>query len=118
MEIRQGAQINKIRAEVHGEEDEVQVAAKVVSMVDLEEEDQVVERQWVDVVEEEEDLILWRDTSVGCVAIWPVTIPTLVHIYRRCVVAVLALPKQVRLNLGKQAQDKGETMDSRFGSGD
>ena len=81
--------------------DKVEVVAEVVAMMDLGEEDQVEESQLVAVVKEQDDLILWRVTSVGCVAIWPVTVPTLVHSHRRRVVAVLALPKQVRLNPGK-----------------
>ena len=36
MEISEKAQINKIGAEVCGEEDEVEVAVEVVAMVDLE----------------------------------------------------------------------------------
>ena len=82
MKIRQGAQISKIGAKVHGEEDEVEVALETAAMVDLEEEYQVVEGQWVDVVKEEEDLILWRVTNVGCVAIWPVTVPTLIYSHK------------------------------------
>ena len=48
--------------------------------------------------------IPWFATSVGCVAIWPVTVPALV--VRRRVVVVLAPVEEVRRDLGIQAQDE------------
>ena len=118
VEIRQGAQINKIGAEVCGEEDEVGVASEMVTMVDLEEEDQVVEDQWVDVVEEEEDLIPWPIICAVSVAIWPVIVPIVVHSHKRWLVVVLALSIEVHSNLGNQAQREEEAEEGKFGSGD
>ena len=47
-------------------------------------------------------MILWLAIGVGCVAILPVTVPKLE--YRCREVAILALPKENSLNLGKKAQ--------------
>ena len=51
-------------------------------------------------------LIPWLATSMGCVAIWPVTILALVVRWR--VVAALAPLNKVRRDLGSQAQDEEE----------
>ena len=50
-------------------------------------------------------------------AIWPVTVPALVHSHKRWVVAVLALPVEVRSNPGIQAQNEDVAEEDRFGSG-
>ena len=63
----------------------------------------------MDQVEEEEEevempvLILWHVTSVGCVAIWPVTVPAPVHSCNHWGVATLALLVEHSPNLGKNA---------------
>ena len=49
-------------------------------------------------------MILLLATSAGCVAIWLVTVPKPVMHSRR-EVAMLALPKENFLNLGKKAQN-------------
>ena len=59
-------------------------------------------------------LIPWLATSVGCMAIWPVTILALV-VHRR-VVAALAPLEEVRLNPGNQAQEEEEEEDGMFTS--
>ena len=52
---------------------------------------------------------------MGCVAIWPVTVPTKEH--SRQVVAVLALPQVLHSNPGIQAQSKEEAMEDQFDLG-
>ena len=65
----------------------------------------------VDLVEEEEEevemsaLILWHVTSVGCVAIWPVTALVPVHSHRHWGVATPALPVEHSPNPAKKAQE-------------
>ena len=49
-------------------------------------------------------MILLLVTGAGCVAIWPVTTPNPVT-YSRREVAMLALPEEDFLNLGKEAQN-------------
>ena len=51
--------------------------------------------------------------GVGCVAIWPVTVPKLEHRHRE--VAMLALPKEISPNLGKNAHVDVVVVD-QFGS--
>ena len=90
-----------------------------------EDEDQVlvVEGQAVVVVDEEEDppvlglsiLTLLHATGVGCVAIWPVTVPS-PRVQRHREAAVLALPVENSLNQGIKAQEDEEGVE-RFGSG-
>ena len=90
-----------------------------------EDEDQVlvVEGQAVVVVDEEEDppvlglsiLTLLHATGVGCVAIWPVTVPS-PRVRRHREAAVLALPVENFLNPGIKAQEEEEGVE-RFGSG-
>ena len=64
-----------------------------------------------DLVEEEEEevemsaLILWHVTGAGCLAIWPVTIPVLVHSCGHWEVATPALPMEHSPNPGKKAQE-------------
>ena len=54
-------------------------------------------------------------TSVGCVAIWPVTVPNLVmHSHRE--VALLALPVEGSLNPGKKAHSTDEAVEGKSGS--
>ena len=50
-------------------------------------------------------LILWRVTSAGCVAIWPVTVPAPVHSRIRWEVAQPTLPVEHFPNPGKKAQE-------------
>ena len=75
------AQINQIGAEDFGvveavvEEGKVEVEGIwgiLVEEIVEQLEDEVDEEEWPIV-------ILWRVTSVGCVAIWPVTVPAPVH---------------------------------------
>ena len=62
-------------------------------------------------VEEEEEevemsvLILWHVSSVGCMAIWPVTTPVLVNSRRHWGVATPTFPVEHSPNLGKKAQE-------------
>ena len=89
-----------------------------------EKEDQVlvVEDQVV-VVDVEEDLTvrglsiltLLHVTGVGCVAIWPVTVPS-PRVQRHREAAVLALPVENFLNPGIKAQEEEEGVE-RFGLG-
>ena len=93
MDNQAGPQSVKIGGEANGEEDEEVV--NVVVVVDVFLEILVVD---LVVVRDEEGaaldhLILLLATSVGCVAIWPVTVPKLVTHNRR-EVARLALPKE------------------------
>ena len=50
-------------------------------------------------------MIPLRAIAVGCVAIWPATVPNL---YSHREVALPALPVEVRLNPGDQAQKEAE----------
>ena len=119
MEISQKAQVNKIGAEDNGVvewvevEDQEEILEGVVDVVDT----VVVEDEEAVVVVEEipQILILWRVTVVGCMAIWPVTVPTRVH--SRQVVAVLALPQVLHSNPGIQAQSEEEAVEDQFDSG-
>ena len=58
------------------------------------------------------DLIPWLATGVGCMAIWPVTIPLLVA--RQQVVAMLAPLVEYRQNSGVQVQVGREVVDGTF----
>ena len=90
--------------------------------VDSEEQEDrvlVVEDQVVVVVDVEEDLLVlgrtipWLVTGAGCVVIWPATIlKPVIHRHRE--VALPALPVEVRLDPGDQAQKEVE--ESTFGS--
>ena len=60
-------------------------------------------------------LTLLHATGVGCVAIWPVTIPS-PRVQRHREAAVLALPVGNSLNPGIKAQEEEEGVE-RFGSG-
>ena len=53
-----------------------------------------------------EAMILWRAIGVGCVVIWPVTIPALAH--SRLAWAMLALLIEVLSNPGRQNQKEVE----------
>ena len=72
----------------------------------------------VDVVEvgDLSHLILWRVIGAGCMAIWPVIAPTLVHNCRRWGVAPPALPMERFLNPGIKAQEDMAKV-GQFGSG-
>ena len=59
-------------------------------------------------------LIPWLATGVGCVAIWPMTVPALA--VRRRVVAALAPLEEVRPDPGNQAQEEEEEEDGMFTS--
>ena len=90
----------KIGGEANGEDHEDVV--DVVVLVEDAEVETVVE------VEEAEGVILERTIplhaiTVGCVAVWPTTVPSLLS-HRE--VAILALPKGDFLNPGKEAQDR------------
>ena len=67
--------MNQNRAEVHGEEvvDAVVDFAAII-LVDQSVEDQMEDAVIVDVVVGMRILTPWRAISVGCVAIWPVTV--------------------------------------------
>ena len=76
----------------------------VVVLVEVAEVETVVE------VEEEAGVVLdhtipLRAIAVGCVAIWPATVPNPIMHSRR-EVEILALPKGDFLNPGKKAQDR------------
>ena len=92
--------------------------------VECEEEEDVVEMMVVVVVEAvvevemEAGVVLdctipWLVIGAGCVVIWPATVPKLVRHHCR-EVALPALPVEVRLNPGDQAQKEAEG--STFGS--
>ena len=90
--IRQRAQLSQI-----GVKDAGEALVDVVKAATVVGEDRGVEDGVSMVVEDgivEVDLIPWHATSVGCVAIWPVTVPPLVG--RLQVVVVLAPLKEVR----------------------
>ena len=77
MELRQRPQLVQIGAKGDGEElQDVAGGAVVEDEVDLGTEDValVVEED----MEEALDSIPWRVTIVGCMAIWPMTVPPLV----------------------------------------
>ena len=57
-------------------------------------------------------LIPYLDTGVGCMAIWPMTVPT--RVTHRRVVAALAPLEEVRRDLGNQARDEEEEEDGIF----
>ena len=60
-------------------------------------------------------MIHWLVTGAGCVAIWPVTVPKpVMHSHRE--VAMLALPMEDSLNLGKKAHNVDEAVDGKSGS--
>ena len=90
-----------------------------------EEEDQVlvVEDHVVVVVDEVEDptvlglstLTLLHATGVGCVAIWPVTVPS-PRVQRHREVAMLALPAGNSLNPGIKAHNVDEAVEGKSGS--
>ena len=91
---------------------------------ECEEEEDVVEMTVVVVVEAGVEVAMaagvildhtipWLVTGAGCVVIWPATVPKLVK-HRRREVALPALPVEVRLNPGGQAQKEAEG--STFGS--
>ena len=63
-----------------------------------------------DIVEVDEVLIRWRVTGVGCVAIWPVTVPNMVM---HKVLAQPVLKMHNHSDLGVEAQ--GEVEDGRSG---
>ena len=89
---RQRAQISQIGAKDDGE-----VVMDVVEVAMVVGEDRGVEKGVLVVVEDgvvEVYLIPWHATGMGCVAIWPVTIPPLVAHQR--VVAILAPLEEVR----------------------
>ena len=79
VQIRQGAKISKIEAEDNGVEvtgvDGGEEVERLVGIQVDDQEDQVDEV----VAEDLPNLIHWRVNSAGCVAIWPVTVPTPVH---------------------------------------
>ena len=89
---RQRAQISQI-----GPKDDGEVEVDMVEDVVVVGEDHGTEEGVPVVVEDgavqQMDLILWHATGVGCVAIWPVTVPPLVG--RQQVVAVLAPLEEV-----------------------
>ena len=90
-----------------------------------EDEDQVlvVEGQAVVVVDVEEGptvlglsiLTLLHATGVGCMAIWPVTVPS-PRVRRHREAAVLALPVENSLNPGIKAHSVDEAVDGKSGS--
>ena len=105
-----GPQAHKIGGEADGvecEEEEDVVEMMVVVAVEV-----------VVVVEMAARVVLdrtipWLVPGVGCVVIWHTTVPNLVkHCHRE--VALPALPVEVRLNPGDQAQKEAE--ESTFGS--
>ena len=55
----------------------------------------------------------WHGTGAGCVTIWPVTVPKYPN-HRE--VALLALPKEDRLNPCKEAQEFDDVEVDRFDS--
>ena len=71
---------------------------------------EVVVEDEVDIMEVDKVLIRWRATSVGCVAIWPVTAPNLVM---HKVLAQPVLKMHNHSDPGEEAQ--GEVEDSRSG---
>ena len=91
-----GAQTVKIGGEANGvaEEEVVNVVVAVVDFVMVAEVDAVALDQLI--------LIPLLATGVGCVAIWPMTIPKPV-MHSRKEVAMLALPEEHFLNPGKKA---------------
>ena len=92
--------------EVDTEEDEDRVLVVegqvVVVVVDVEEDPIILDR-----------MITWLVIGVGCVVMWPATVLKPV-MHRRREVAMPALPVEVRLDLGAQAQKEAE--ESTFGS--
>ena len=106
MEIRQRAQTLKIGAEVSGE---VVVDHGVDSEAVFQWDRQDPQEADLEADGDEEDavilqiLILWLATGVGCVVIWPVTVPKLEQHRRE--VAMLALPMEHSLNPGKKTQE-------------
>ena len=77
--------------------------------------------QVVVVEAEEEELVTvpgllistcWLATGAGCVAIWPVTVPNPAMRNRR-EVAMLALPVEGLLNLGKKAHNVDEAEEGK-----
>ena len=71
--------------------------------------DQVVDNEVDPVVVQEADravldrMILWRVIAVGCVAIWPVTVPSSDNSHRE--VEFLSLPAVDSLNPAKKGQE-------------
>ena len=57
----------------------------------------------------------WHVTGVGCVAIWPVTVPN-PGMHRHREVAMLALPEGDFLNPGKKAHSVDEAVEGKSGS--
>ena len=107
--ISQGAQINQIGAKDDGTISPVVVGDAVVEVkVDLGIKEGVLAEEDVVPV----GLIPWFATGVGCMAIWPVIVPTLV--FCRRVVAALAPLEEVCPDLGSQAQDEEEVVEGRF----
>ena len=84
-----------------------------VTLVDHNVEGRVADAVTVDVVVGLEILTPWLVTGVGCVVIWPATVPKPV-MHRRREVALSALPVEVRSDPGNQAQKEVE--ESMFGS--
>ena len=96
-------------AEVDSEEDEEQVPVvegQVVVVVDVEEGPTVLGLS---------TSTLLHVTGVGCVAIWPVTVPS-PRVHRHREVAMLALPVENSLNPGIKAHSVDEAVGGKSGS--